>query len=117
MNARSVLAAECGIALAFASWASIKDKQLPWPPTIVKSCIAFGILGMTATVSPELGATLGAGFLLAQTIRALEKKPPYTGGAPVNLNDGMGELTGKASPSSGPSTQIHTGILSFNDNK
>jgi hypothetical protein len=112
MNTSSILAAECGIALAFASWASIKDKQLPWPPTIVKSCVAFGILGVTATLSPELAATLGAGFLLAQMMRALEKKPPYTGGAPVNLGDGTGELTGKTGAG-----QIHTGILAFNTSK
>jgi len=112
MNTGTVLATECGIALAFASWYSLKDKQLPWPPTIVKSTVAFGLLGVTATVSPELAATLGAGFLLAQIIRAMEKKPPYTGGAPVNLGDGTGELTGKAG-----SGQIHTGIFSFNDAK
>lgn len=113
MNTNSVLAAECGIALAFASWYSLKDKQLPWPPTIVRSCLAFGILGVTASVSPELAATLGAGFLLAQVMRALEQKPPYTGGAPTSVGDGIGELTGK--PGDAASKQIHTGILSFND--
>jgi hypothetical protein len=112
MNSSRILAAEYVIALGFASWSAIKDKQLPWPPTIVRSGLAFGILGLSAAFSPELATVLGGGFLLAQLIRALEQKPAYTGGAPKNLGDGMGELTGKAD-----SGQIHTGILSFNDTK
>lgn len=110
MKTTRILAAEFVIALAFASWSAIKDKQLPWPPTVVKSAVAFGILGVTSTVSPELATVLGAGFLLAQLMRALEQKPAYTGGAPKNLHDGDGELTGKNGAG-----QIHTGILSFND--
>lgn len=109
MNSSKVLAAEYTIALAFASWAAIKSKQMPWPPTIVKSSIAFGILAVTSTVSAELAATLGAGFLLAQLMRALEKKPPYTGGAPENQGGGIGMIP---TPSA-KTGQLHTGILSF----
>jgi hypothetical protein len=112
MNSTRVLAAEYIVAVGFASYSAVKDNQLPWPPTVVRTGIAFGILGVAASFSPELATVLGGGFLLAQLMRALEKKPAYTGGAPKNLGDGLGELTGKAD-----SGQIHTGILSFNNAK
>lgn len=88
MNTTRVLAAEYVVALGFASYAAIKSRQLPWPPTVIRTGIAFGILGVAAAASPELATVLGGGFLLAQLIRALEQKPAYTGGAPENLGDG-----------------------------
>lgn len=104
-----LLAAEFVVALGFSSWSALKDKQLPWPPTVVKTGIAFSILGMVGVVSPELAATLGGGFLLAQLIKLLEKKTLYTGGAPKNLGDGKGEVA----DAFGPGKQGHPGILTF----
>lgn len=104
-----LLAAEFVVALGFSSWGALKDKQLPWPPTVVKTGLAFAILGIVATISPELAATLGGGFLLAQLIKVLENKTPYTGGAPKNLGDGKGEIP----DAFGPGKQGHPGILTF----
>jgi hypothetical protein len=94
MNTNRLLALEFVIALGFSSWSAIKTQQLPWPPTVVKSALAFGVLAMVAVPAPEFAATLGGGFLLAQLMRALQKKPPYTGGAPTITDNGEGQLSG-----------------------
>lgn len=86
-NAQNVLIGEYIIALGVASWGALKAQQAPWPPTIVKTSVAFGILGVAALGSPELAATLGAGFLLAQLLKVLNKQPPYTGGVPEVTRD------------------------------
>jgi hypothetical protein len=86
-TAQNVLIGEYVIALGVASWGAIKAQQAPWPPTVVKSSLAFGILGIAALGSPELAATLGAGFLLAQLLRVLNNQPPYTGGVPDVTRD------------------------------
>lgn len=85
-DVHSILVGEYFVALAFSSWAAIKSKEAPWPPTLIKTSIAFGILGITSFGSPELAATIGAGFLLAQLIKVLSKQSPYTGDAPKVLD-------------------------------
>lgn len=84
MNIHKVLAGEYLIAVGFVSWAAIKTKWAPWPPTIIYTSVAFGVLGGVALVSPELAATLGAGFLLAALIRILSSDKTFRGGVPVN---------------------------------
>lgn len=81
-DVHSILVGEYIVALGVSSWAAIKGGQAPWPPTVIKTSIAFGILGIASFGSPELAAMLGAGFLLAQLIKVLNKQPPYTGGVP-----------------------------------
>lgn len=83
-NTKAILISEYVIALGVASWAALKAKQAPWPPTIIKTGIAFSLLGFVAYASQELAATLGAGFLIAQLVRVLGGKDPYTGGIPDN---------------------------------
>lgn len=78
MNTSKLLAAEYAVAVSVVSWSAIKgDKQgmhyWPWPPTIIMTTAAFGILGLVSSVQPELAGILGAGFLLAQLIRAFGK--------------------------------------------
>lgn len=78
MNTKALLAAEYAVAVSIVSWSAIKgDDQgihyWPWPPTIVMTTAAFGILGLVSTAQPELAGVLGAGFLLAQIIRGLGK--------------------------------------------
>lgn len=90
MSANRVLAAEYVVAVGFSSWAALKSKQLPWPPTVIRTSVAFGILFMVAQVSPELASALGAGFLLAQLIKVMENKAPYTGGTPERHDGGTG---------------------------
>jgi hypothetical protein len=89
VNTSKMLAAEYGIAVAIVSWSAIKGPTSnrlnpeersaqsahywPWPPTIVMTTSAFGILGMLSAVQPEIAGVLGAGFLLAQIIRGFSK--------------------------------------------
>lgn len=105
-GANRILASEFIVAVAFSSWAALKSRQLPWPPTIIRTAIAFAILYILAQASPELAAALGGGFLVAQLIKVLENKPPYTGGVPESDGSGKhGHLSGDSK---------HTfGILSF----
>lgn len=111
MSSRA-LAAEYIVALGFSSWAALKDKQLPWPPTVIRTSVAFGILGILAAASDKLAVTLGAGFLLAQLIKILENKTPYTGGAPQNLGDGKAVPPNAKTDASGNKYGV-IGILSF----
>jgi hypothetical protein len=105
-----VLAAEYVVAIGFSSWAALKSKQLPWPPTIVRTSVAFGILYVLAQASPELASVLGAGFLMAQLIKVLENKTPYTGGVPERHDTG----DSKTPNGSLPGDTKHTfGILGF----
>ena len=88
MSANRILASEFVVAVGFSSWAALKSRQLPWPPTIIRTALAFGILYILAQASPELASALGAGFLLAQLIKVLENKTPYTGGTPERMDTG-----------------------------
>jgi hypothetical protein len=94
-NPNKILAAEFIIAVGFSSWSAIKDKQMPWPETIIKTSVAFGVLGIVGTFSPELATVVGGGFLLAQLIKVMGGKEPYTGGAPKNQHNGYGEYVSK----------------------
>jgi hypothetical protein len=82
---KNILIGEYIVALGFSSWAALKSKQAPWPPTVIKTSMAFSILALVAMATPELAATLGGGFLMAQLIKVLSKQTPYTGGAPAEL--------------------------------
>lgn len=84
------LAIEAVVALGVSSWAALKDGQLPWPPTIVMTCLAFGILNTFTFFDERIAMVLGAGFLLAQLLKLYETGKPYTGGAPTNNHDGTG---------------------------
>lgn len=97
-NVEGILIGEYIIALGVSSWSAIKAHQAPWPPTVIKTSIAFGILGIAALGSPELATTLGAGFLLAQLIKTLNGGTPYTGGVPAevgnsHMTNGIGNTT------------------------
>lgn len=101
------LAMEFLIAVAFSSYSAVKAKEMPWPPTVVKTAIAFAIVGIVAAVNDRLAAVLGAGFLMAQLIKVLDKKELYTGGAPeiVDAESKNAHMPGDAK---------HTfGVLSF----
>jgi hypothetical protein len=78
MNANRMLAMEFMVAIGMTSWAAVKgdgtDKFWPWPPTVMLTGVAFGILGVLAIPQPRLASVLGGGFLLAQILRALGKE-------------------------------------------
>lgn len=100
------LAIEAIVALGISSWAALKDGQLPWPPTIVLTCLAFGILNTFTFFDERLAVVIGGGFLLAQLLKLYESGQPYTGGAPKNNHDGSGVIGGKT-----------IGIISFSNTK
>jgi len=72
-NPMRILAMEFMLSLAVVSWAPIKKGYYPWPPTIMRSAIAYAILSFVALVDDTFAAVLGGGFLLAQIIGALNK--------------------------------------------
>lgn len=71
------LAVEYIVALGIVSWSAIKGdgktRYWPWPPTVMLTSVAFGILGLLAIPQPQLAGMLGAGFLTAQLVRTLSK--------------------------------------------
>lgn len=70
MNTNKVLAAEYLLALGINSYGAIKAGFVPWPAGLIKTGIAFGLLGLLAAGAPELATTLGGGFLLAAVLKA-----------------------------------------------
>lgn len=116
MSANRLLAAEFVVAIGFSSWSAIKSRQMPWPPTVVRTAIAFGILYILAQASPELATVLGGGFLLAQLVKVLENKAPYTGGTPElhQSTNQSGTHPGIDNLGSMPGDTKHTfGVLAF----
>lgn len=111
MNTNRVLAGELLVSLGFSSWAAIKSRQAPWPPNIVYTCVAFGILGAFSFVSQELAATLGAGFLLAQLIKVMGNKDPYTGGVPKLVDTGGSALVPNKGSTNGTNSTWH--VITF----
>lgn len=111
-----ILAAEFIVAVGFSSWAALKSRQLPWPPAVVRTALAFGILYVLAQASPELAGVLGGGFLLAQFVKVLENKTPYTGGVPQlsQTTDQSGSHPASDNLGSMPGDSKHTfGVLAF----
>lgn len=69
-NVNKVLAAEYVLAVGINSWGAIKAGFVPWPSAIMRTGLAYGLLGLLATGAPELAAALGGGFLLAAAVNA-----------------------------------------------
>jgi hypothetical protein len=117
--ANRILATEYVVALGISSYAAIKDGQAPWPPTVIRTSIAFGILGMVAMMNERFAYVLAGGFLLAQLLKVYETGTPFTGGAPENQTgtvtgdktSAQGIALGELKLSNGKTT--HPGILSF----
>lgn len=65
MDAETVLATEFVIATGINVFGALKKGAMPWPPTIVGSCLAFAILLLLSAVSTTLAVVLSSGFLLA----------------------------------------------------
>lgn len=53
-----------------------KCKQLPWPPRIVATAIAFGVLDLFSFVSEELASVIAIGFVLAIVANTLVANNP-----------------------------------------
>ena len=75
MNTSKVLAAEFVVSLGVNSWGAFKQKDAPWPATVILSGVAFGVLGIVALAAPELATTLGGGFLLASLLKLAGAQP------------------------------------------
>jgi len=86
MNGQRVLAVEFAVLIGVASWAAIKKKYFPWPPTVVKTAVFVSLLGVVSVASDELAAWLGAGFIVANLVRTYQGNNPYMGGLPVNAD-------------------------------
>lgn len=72
MDGTQALAAEAIVAIGVVSWRNVKGGYAPLPNQIIMSGISFGVIGIMAYISPELAATLGAGFLIAVLIKEFQ---------------------------------------------
>lgn len=102
-NSGKVLGIEFGVSVAVSSWAAMKAGYWPWPPTIVKTSIAFAILSVVSIASEELAAMLGAGFILANLVRIYSNKDPYTGGIPQDFQYKLMQINEQPANTSHPS--------------
>lgn len=70
MTPGKTLAAEYILAVGINSYGAIKAGFVPWPSSIIRTGLAYGLLGLLATGAPELATILGGGFLLAALVNA-----------------------------------------------
>lgn len=68
-----ILAAEYAVSIAFNSWGAIKAQQVPWPGTIMRVTLAFGVLSVVAMADERIADLLGAGFMLASLLNTSSK--------------------------------------------
>jgi len=117
-----------GISIAINSWGAIKAQQVPWPGTLIRIGIAFGIIGVVANWQEDFADILAAGFLLASLVNlattqgtagpwtaAFGAVPPATGGNFPFYTLGWGALnagTGQAPGAPGaPATGGKGGVV------
>lgn len=112
MNVNKTLAIEFFIAIGINSWGAIKQGYAPWPPTIIASCIAMGILSLSSAIDERLAVLLGAGFLVASIMAiAQQQSGSQTGGSAASKWTG----TFGATPPSG--TYDVLGLTSAQNNQ
>jgi len=92
MKGERILAIEFLILIGIASWGALKKGYYPWPPTIVKTALFVSLMGILSAASPDLAATLGAGFIVANLVRMYGKGATYMGGLPT---DNTGAVVGE----------------------
>lgn len=89
MNPHRILAGEYILALGFTSWFAIKHGYWPWPTTVVKLSLSFGVFGLVAMAAPEFAVALTGGTLLGLFLKLYSSGEltrdtlPYQGGVPV----------------------------------
>lgn len=73
MSPDAALFAEYMTAVGITSWGALKKKKVPWPGSVVRSGVGFGMLGVVALGAPEFAVVLGAGMLLGLLVGTLNK--------------------------------------------
>jgi hypothetical protein len=72
VNTSRIFAIEFFIAVGINSWGALKKGDVPWPPTIVMSALAMALTSMLSIIDDKLAVLLGAGFLLAILVNAVQ---------------------------------------------
>jgi len=54
--------------IGISSWAYLKNGYYPWPPTIMRTCLAYAMLAFLGLISAEFAGVVGGGLLLAQLV-------------------------------------------------
>lgn len=70
MDTKRIFAYEYVACVGITSWGALKQGYAPWPPNIIYSTIAIGILSALSAVQEKLAVTLGVGFLLALLVKS-----------------------------------------------
>lgn len=65
MDTKKVFAYEWLACVGITSWGALKKGYAPWPPTIIYSTVALGLLSAISVVNEKLAVILSVGFLLA----------------------------------------------------
>lgn len=86
-NGAKILAIEFMISMGVVSWAPIKQGYYPWPPALIRTCVAYAILSLVSVIDDKMAALLGGGFLLAQLVLSFSKVPPAPAGKPPAFSD------------------------------
>jgi hypothetical protein len=76
-STNQILGAEYLLAIGVTSYGALRSGFVPWPASIVRTGLGFGLLGLLATGAPELAVLLGGGFLLADILKLAD---PSQGG-------------------------------------
>lgn len=100
MNGQRVLAAEFAVSVSILGWGAVKQGFWPWPASVARSAFAFAVLSLIGLFDDRIAAVLGAGFLLAQVLRApvdAQGNFKFTGGVPQGLAYGLLAVPGAAS--------------------
>lgn len=69
MKSQRTLATLFLLSLGIVAWAPIKKGYYPWPPMVMRTCTAYGLLSLVSIVSDEFAVLLASGFLLAQLVK------------------------------------------------
>jgi hypothetical protein len=106
MNTQKLFAYELVACVGITSWGAIKQGYAPWPPNIIYSTIAIGIISALAAVNERLAVTLGVGFLLALIVKQTTGKgiPEAFAALPPPGYDALS--LGTAQPGSGNSGNV-----------
>lgn len=102
MNGQKLIAAEFVVSVSILGWGAAKEGFWPWPASVARAAFGFAVLSLVGLFNDRLAALLGAGFLLAQILKAPvdgNGNFRFTGGVPQGLAYGLLAIPGSGKKS------------------